>query len=289
MKKILTILFFIPVALYSQEFKVDCGNDTAFCLDLINGKIINYIGTKVKITNGIPPFKYSWTCNKVFYLVGYLTASDFLSDTTLENPRILGNNVKSSVRFYLTVIDSIGNKAMDSINVKFSQFIYEAGSYLFNINKGDSINFGTIVVGGGIPPLKYYWTPVNGVLDSSEITTWFKPDSSINYYQYIIDSAGCRSENNLALSINIIRTLIENLNSKITGFHQEGSKLFFKNPQNELAYISIYTLDGKNIFNTETKCTAFDTHNLLKSNSAYLCVLNIGGKQEACKFINYKR
>ncbi len=144
------------------------------------------------------------------------------------------------------------------------------------------------MVGGGIPLLKYYWTPVNGVLDSSEITTWFKPDSSINYYQYIIDSAGCRSENNLALSINIIRTFIENLNSKITGFHQEGSKLVFDNPQNELAEISIYTLDGKRIYESETKGSYIEIGNSLPQNGIYVYTLKIQNDFESGKFINCK-
>ncbi len=128
MKKILIILFFFPVFTYSQEFKVDCGNDTAFCYGL-NDTIIPHIGTEVKITNGIPPFKFSWNCKRFCNAVMCFKASDFLNDTAILNP-IIGGSPVSPVRFYLTVTDSTGNKAMDSINVKFSQFIYEAGSYL---------------------------------------------------------------------------------------------------------------------------------------------------------------
>lgn len=285
----LIILLNIGFILKAQinKFTVDCGNDTSFCY-VLNDTIPHHIGTKVKIANGIPPIKYSWAC-KVFYIDHYLTASDFLSDTAILTPTVGNWSTIHHVLFYLRVTDSIGNKATDSIKINFSSFIYGLTSYSYTIYEGDSIWFGDIEIGGGLPPVKYYWTPSTGVFDSTSITTWFKPVKTIWYYQYAIDSAGCRSPELNVLDITVNPTLVESVNNKLFSLHQEGSKLVFNNSQNKLARISFFTLDGKNIATLETMGTTIDTQNLFDKSSIYLCILNINGRQESCKYINNSR
>ncbi len=48
-------------------------------------------------------------------------------------------------------------------------------------------------IGGGIGPLTYYWQPKTYLSDPDSLVTWCKPDSSIQYKEFAIDSCGCVS------------------------------------------------------------------------------------------------
>jgi hypothetical protein len=156
---------------------------------------------------------------------------------------------------------------------------------------GYSIQFyDDIFISGGIPPVKYFWTPSEHLSDSAKIDAWANPKVSTDYYQYVIDSAGCKSMPDRIYSIltfdesnNIIN---EDLN-KQTNLHQIGSEVFFNNPQGKVAAITCYTLDGRKIFSSRTKESIFDFGNLLKHNTIGMCVINIDGVNESLKIYNY--
>ena len=83
---LLAILLFTSIGIKAQlpVFKVDCGNDTFSCLGLYPKTDTFHIGTHIKITNGTPPYIYTWSC-KPYKVTSHFTstASYYLSDTSI--------------------------------------------------------------------------------------------------------------------------------------------------------------------------------------------------------------
>ncbi len=271
------------------DFKVDCGNDTIFCRSLYADTL--HLGSQVKLTNGVAPFAYKWSCKryKIDNILN-LTAKDFLNDTTLLNPYFKSYPIGSDcLYFYLTVEDSSGKQANDSITVRFSQFSYLEGYLQIELNIGDSVEFLCGSVGGGIPPLKLYWTPITGLSDTAGVNIWCKPDKSTDYETYVIDSVGCRSNPNLMYSIIIKPTLIKTNNFvQSIDAYQNGNRIVFNNPQNRLAIITLYTLDGKKIYESETKGSIIEIDNSLSQNGIYIYNLKVQNEFVSGKYINNK-
>lgn len=285
MKLFFLIIFLVEsiiLTAQTSEFKVDCGNDSTFCLGLYPDTTF-HIGSQIKISNGVAPYKYTWTCkpykpspNLTF------TARDFLNDTSIINPFIKEMPVYNKPWcFYLRVEDSNSNVVIDSILIQYSRFIYGTFEMYFDLHLGDSIQFFyDHYVGGGIPPVKYYWTPTIDLEDSARIDTWCKPQQTAFYYQYIIDSAGCKSELNQVYLISILTTSINdnsNKSSTLLDLHQEGQLLIFKNPQNKQAKLSVYSLDGKMIYKSEANDSFFNIKQILNKRSLSICVVSLNG------------
>jgi len=285
MKQYLLLLYLlVNIATKAQTpaFAVDCGNNTFFCERPISDTTL-HIGKQIKLLNGVAPYKYTWSC-KPFKPSSKLTftASDFLSDTSIANPYIKDIPVRNEPWcFYLSVEDNNNNIATDSISIEYSQFIFYTFEIDFTLNIGDSLQFYyNHFVGGGIPPVKYYWTPSDGLEDSTRIDTWCKPQQSAIYYQYIIDSAGCISERNLAYRINVITTSINEKiykSSNPINLRQDGKRLIFSNPQNKKAKLSFYSIDGKMIHIAETKDQFFEIPSLVYKSNVTICVISLGG------------
>jgi hypothetical protein len=259
----------------TSGFKVDCGNDTVFCPKLYPDTLF-HIGENVKIIGGIAPFTYQWGC-KVMYNTYVAYATYFLNDTNVLNPYIK-TILDKGVYFKLSVKDKNSNIAIDSIFINATKFIYNLTEYDFNMHVGDSLQFYyNHFVGGGFPPVKYFWSPSTGLEDSAKIDTWCKPQKSTEYYQYIIDSAGCKSSLNRVYNINFLPTSINTSTDKGSqlNLHQIGSCLFFNNPQNTIARISFYSIDGKKILTTKTNNSFYDIAYLLGKNSINICVVTI--------------
>lgn len=291
MRKLLIILFFLPCLSYSQNIKVNCGKDTIFCRSIYLDTTIR-LGTQVKIINGEAPFTYKWSCRYVIDNSIIFTARSFLNDTTLLNPYFKSFPLgRDRLLFNLTVEDIKGKQASDSIIVQFSQFGYSLGYFSFQLNAGDSIQFGDLLVGGGIKPLKFYWTPSAGLSDSAINYPWCKPLKSNDYYQLAIDSVGCKSELTKVYSIKVIPTLIKTiLDNSGTEFRscQVGSKIVFDNSLNLTVTVTLYTLDGKRVLQSETKGSSFDLGQFTLQSKMYLYKLDSKDKSETGKFLNLK-
>lgn len=190
------ILFLMISMGSSAQFSIDAGKDTTYCSEQnFNSQIL---GAASKITNGKPPYKFAWEC--VYRLTDKLifSASSLLNDTTLQTPTFKNIPVDQVwLKFTLTVTDSENNVARDSLSVRFSRFAYltGGGQPWFYVEKGDSIllSFPNSGIGGGIEPLTYYWQPKTYLSDPDSLVTWCKPDSSIQYEEFAIDSCGCVS------------------------------------------------------------------------------------------------
>ena len=211
------------------------------------------------------------------------TANDFLNDTTITNPYLTDYGVKNRPwRLYLTVKDNNNNNiSTDSINIQISSFIYKLAEYDFNLPLGDSIQFyDDVFVDGGIPPLKYYWTPSYGLSDSARINSWCKPLKSTDYYQYIVDAAGCKCNPNRAYQITVIPTSVKNNPEELgnaLSLRQHGERLIFNNPNSKSANLIFYSMEGKKLYSSETNNSFFDMHYLLNNSSIKICVLYLNG------------
>jgi hypothetical protein len=207
-KNIIVLLFILTWFSSYSQLIVDAGKDTTFC----TGQNINtmILGTTAKIMNGKPPFKFAWECTYRLTDKLIFSASDFLNDTTLQSPTFKNIPVDQDwLRFTLTVTDSENNVARDSLFVRFSSFSYltGGGQPWFYIEKGDSIllTFPNSGIGGGIEPRTYYWQPKTYLSDPNSRVTWCKPDSSIQYEAFAIDSCGCVSAILTVYDIRVLR------------------------------------------------------------------------------------
>jgi len=190
MRHILVCLFLfglMPVRL-SGQCTADAGNDTVVCLGMIGIDTIQ-IGGNPTASGGVMPYTYTWETSTVMG-PDTLTASSFLDDTTVANPIILNVN-PDEITFYLTIVDGTGNSCTDSIKIRFSRFIISLIDYFASINQGDTTQLAS-VVGGGISPLTYQWSPNYNLSDSSIVNTFAYPDTTTFYVSTITDSAGCQ-------------------------------------------------------------------------------------------------
>lgn len=194
MKYFKVILVLLVPGMISAQLNVDAGQDSTICVSW-NSPSILVLGGNPTATGGTTPYTYAWECN-YNYVVGpnvyLLTASDFLSDTTIANPNLI-HTVENPVTFTLTVIDGLGQVLTDTIVVSFSVFNTHLYEYEHNMFVGDSVKFVSLPnVGGGTPPLVSLWRPNNGLTDSTSYTNfWLKPVVNTSYYITVTDAVGC--------------------------------------------------------------------------------------------------
>lgn len=106
------------------ELKADAGRDTILCE-------YNYLNESYEIGGspagfgGVSPLSYSWSLNPAVYIPYpeypqiFSTIEDRISDSTLANPVLYGGwyptENRPKVEFVLTVTDSVGNTATDTV------------------------------------------------------------------------------------------------------------------------------------------------------------------------------
>jgi hypothetical protein len=183
-----------------------------------------HLGNNVQISNGIPPYNYSWTLEKHNNIGGntWTTyASDYLDDTTSANPTLL-SGYTDTLQFYLTVTDSMGQQCIDSLRLIPAVFLGHLTIINPVINKGDSIFLNYVPnLQGGIAPVQYVWRPNHGLRDSTKPAGfWAKPDHSISYYLSATDASGCTATATplYHITVNHLDIKEANLVEKITVF-----------------------------------------------------------------------
>jgi hypothetical protein len=192
-------LSFTSCAIFAQTpLIVDAGSDKIICSTQW-GVDTTIIGGQPSAMGGIPPYTYSWQFKYPipFSNTGItIYGSELLNDTTLANPKIVNptwGNELDLPYMVLTVTDSVGTIASDSIHLIFSVFAFSLMNYSFYLVQGDSISFeeGPDIF-YGVGPLTYLWQPSHGLSDSTKAYNfWMKPDYSISYYAIATDSVGC--------------------------------------------------------------------------------------------------
>ncbi len=278
MKYLLIIITtLICMQVKAQQLLVNAGVNHNICVSN-NGIDTTVLGGNPTVLGGVPPYRYIWDFYyKPIYDATY--ASDILDDTTIANPKvinpILGNNPNlPSLR--LIVIDSLGNIGIDSVKLTFSTFIDDLSYCTFNINQGDSVqlNFG-INVSGGIGNLSYLWRPNHGLRDSTSLSFWAKPDSSIAYYVTATDILNCSTEGTPYYYINVTPIGISEVDNKIlinVFPNPTKTKVLIENKRNlKIEKIAIFDMNGKLVFISESEFTELDLRTL--NNGLYLLEL----------------
>ncbi|MCF8296857.1 MAG: T9SS type A sorting domain-containing protein [Saprospiraceae bacterium] len=278
MKNLLLIIaIFFCLQTKAQQMLVDAGLDHHICVGFYGLDTIQ-LGGNPTVSGGIPPYKYEWSFYyKPYYYATF--ASDILDDTTIANPKIINpisSNDANLPYLKLSVIDSLGHIAKDSIKLTFSTFIHNLGLLTFNINNGDSVllNFGSNV-SGGVGTSSYLWRPNHGLKDSTSLMFWAKPDSSIAYYITVTDSVDCYSVGAPYYYINVS-------NVGVTEFDKEINIDVFPNPTNDrviidnnqnlkIKKITLFDACGKIVHISESEFSEIDLSNL--KNALYILKL----------------
>jgi len=289
---LITLLGIIPTNGKAQ-LMVDAGKDTTFC----TGQNIDslFLGTTAKIENGFPPYSIVWECKIPKGGYSFFTASDLLSDTTILSPYFLYNPIHvKRIKFILHVTDSENKYAKDSIYIRFSKFGYltGGGQTIFYIEKGDSIllNINNAGIDGNIPPLTYYWRPRIYLSMPDSSITWCKPDSTIQYEVFAIDSCGCLSYPQMAYDIRVLTTGLDDIgtsNDNVLNLRQNGTILFFRNPLKEKAHITFYSINGKLLYNSDIYDDNLDISQLLEYKGIFILKISVGKLTGNSKIINF--
>lgn len=194
----------------NAQLKVDAGNDIIVCS---GGDGAYKIGGCPVASGGIKPYTYTWSGQrKRFHASNYwLYASDILDDTTKSNPSFLWSAVPEDwFTFYLKVEDAEGSVGHDSVKIRRSYFtINLVDARHVTIKQGDSVALhGNWYFDSNFLPFDFYITPSYGLSDSMDIFGWAKPDTSILYYLYVVNSAGCVSEKVRYLRVDVDTTTV---------------------------------------------------------------------------------
>lgn len=237
----------------------DAGPDRIVCNSWYAMDTIQLGGNPTAV-GGVPPYSYSWETN---WQVGNwnFTASDFLDDTTAANPSII--HTAEQLTFYLTVTDSESNVCTDSVLVGFTNFGTHLGTISYTIDQGDSVFLsGMHNVFGGFPPYQYLWRPNHGLSDSTSLSFWAKPDTSVAYALTLTDSSGCSATGAPVYFITVNPVSVDELPS--TG----NQLLVYPNPAQNLITILLEGSDAtpKTIVCTNTlgqRILQCETHNNL--------------------------
>lgn len=191
-----------------SQLSTEAGNDTAVCAD---SPSLLTIGGNPTATGGVPPYQYAWS--GTFESNGQVYSASFmLEDTTVANPVFKKGAIPDSVLLFVTVIDLEDEIEIDSILVRQSRYFICLGECRHDIAEGDSIVIEPCCLEGGIPPLKYEWSPSASLSDSTIKNPWAKPSKSTNYRVTITDMAGCQAST--STSVAVIPASLNELNKQ---------------------------------------------------------------------------
>ena len=160
------------------------GNDT-----LCTGGTI-LLGANPTATGGIPPFVYEWSP-----AIG-------LNDSTIANPTA---TITSNILFEITITDSIGCKAFDSVFVIYNPSGPNAEAGFGN----DTLCSGGMVLLGGAPtcfggtaPYTYSWLPLSGLNNPSSPNPTATITANKTYVLTVTDANGCQDIDTVFLIYN---------------------------------------------------------------------------------------
>jgi hypothetical protein len=245
---LLLIIFLFLSAFSYGQLVVDAGNDTIICIGTEENDS-TLLGGKPTASGGTEPYTYSWSAS---YTIGNHTygASHFLNDSSLANPTLV-STPEHFLKCKLTVTDHAGAQAQDSVVIRFSRFMYLVMDNYISIKQGDTASLFSII-GQGIEPLKYSWTPNYHLSDSSICCPNAWPDTTVTYQVIAIDSIGCISAPDY-VDVYVFTTGINNNTEGL--FHssvfpnpiEAGSAITIDSENQETLSIEIMDASGKSI------------------------------------------
>lgn len=233
-----------------SQFTANAGLDTTICVTW-NTPGTLMLGGNPTASGGTAPYSYTWECN-YNYVVGpntyLLTASDFLSDTTIANPDLILTK-NSPVTFFLKVEDNLGQIYLDTVIVSFSIFGTNLSEYDYHILIGDSIEYNFDPnVWGGTPPLTYLWKPNHGLSDSTSYNNfWVTPTISTSYFVTVTDAVGCVVSGTPAFHVYVGFVSLNELDSEnlIIYPNPTDRKILLKNEGKNIDQLQIFNQKGE--------------------------------------------
>jgi hypothetical protein len=225
MIRLLLLLFvLIPIAEIRAQLTIVPGGNLSICSNKY--RIVDTTQLDPIVTGNIGNYHCKWNFIYNYGLSVYTFGSMIMDDTLACSPKIIGCDALPSdiwMPLYVTVTDSIGDMARDSIYIRFSWFGYLPMNTTATIVVGDSLTIHALS-GGAIPPLHYLWSPNYKISDSSIASPLVKPNISTIYTCIVTDSIGCVSDWGDIWYINV--------DSDASGLHEINSSMLkaYPNP-----------------------------------------------------------
>ena len=194
---LISLLLLLSLSGAKGQLSVHIGQDISICRNKF--LVIDTTQLNPIVTGSTGGYHCKWD---FIYEVGtgfgiYIRGSSLLNDTTSCTPLIvypdaLPNN--EWLPLYLTVTDSAGHTAIDSIHIRFSIFSFLADYTIRHIYAHDSVFINALSV-GAIPPLHYAWSPTYALLFSDTVADGYvTPLHTTVYTCTVTDSIGCVSD-----------------------------------------------------------------------------------------------
>lgn len=191
-----------------QPLVAYAGNDSIFC-EHIDSFLI---GGFPSVEGGLSPDTYTWDIYPKPYIPFpsapqiHHYCSDFLNDTTVANPTLLMVPNENFITFILTVSDSSGQTAIDSVTYREIQWVMALGNTVIETFPGDTQTITATPFGGGIYPYTYDWGNSPDLIGAQfdynvyatspepnrQVIIPNNPSPSVLFYDILVtDSAGC--------------------------------------------------------------------------------------------------
>ncbi len=248
------------LALLSQkaqsQFSVDAGRNITVCADKF--RKVDSIQLIPLTSGSVGTIDFIWNFKFDIGLGNYVYGSNILDDTTNQNPRIVNASALPNntwLPIYLTITDSVGNKATDSLMIRFSRFSSLADFTDRTLAPNTYIQIYPLS-GLGIPPLKYKWFPNYNIDDTSFKEPFVHPGKTTTYICQVTDSIGCKSDwyDQWNIYVDSTLSIIEETNhinaqifpNPITSH----SILKFDNSTGDEYVIDVFDIQGKNTYHS---------------------------------------
>lgn len=291
MKKILFVLLCINSLILTSQLKVKIGRGRVFCdstYDIFtpppNYEFISNdsLGNELVVEGGIKPYTYKWVCNYTsgFVVHGTKTASYFLNDTTIPNPKYSNiNSFYKQMVMYLYVKDSIGNESFDSIYIRNTRLGVESayqGGFTSDpfvyLSSNKHPVWGTISID---------WIPKKNIVDTSyPQNPKVKVDTiTCYYYSRVLDGIYCLEKDYSkeyfigAIKIpNKIENIIKDNEIKYSTLINEDSKVEFPSGFGD-KNVELFDYNGKKIFEKKVD-KSFEIGKIITKKGVYFMIVD---------------
>lgn len=288
MKKLVVLLFCcISIQLsFGANLTVRLGNDTTFCSHNLEATSTDtaFIGSRLQLTGGVPPFRYQWSCNVRIGSAVY-QANTFLNSDTIANPYFKDYFLDQTwEKFTLTVTDAHGQMASDSIRVRFSSWGIIPEPCTILKERNDSCRLpARCGVGGGIPPYNYNWTPSDALSDTTIEAPWCYTSEDRTYSVTIVDSCGCSVSSNII--VEIVTSDIRQNDYKEKDAYMKTGRIYLDSSYSNCQFF-LFTTDGRLLYSGISD-SEIDVSSCTQSHCNYIMLLKSqSGKHYLFKLFN---